>query len=128
MRAQSGLTLVETLVALLLLGIAILLAATVVLRAQVTQRRALRRAVAVGLADGAAERVRAMPYYLVVDEELDLGGEPAARDLPGAKLVIEVEEDEDLELKNVVIEVSWTGRDHGAVRLATAVGSLGLYR
>ena len=127
-RTDQGLTLVETLVALFLLGVAILLAATVVLRARVTQDRALRRTLALAIADGTAERLRATPYPAITSESLDLSGDPAAQELPGATVEISVQEDEEIELKDVVVEVRWKGKDPGFVRLATSVGSLRIYR
>ena len=57
-------TLVETLVALALLGMGILMAGAVVVWAGQVEQRAARRAAAVEWASSLAERVRAAPYGL----------------------------------------------------------------
>lgn len=124
---EEGLTLVETLAALVVLGLALLLGAAVVAWTQRIAGRVERRTVAADLVTSAAERLRAAPYPSVRDETRDVTGGPAAV-LPAAELQLTVVEDEDLGLKRVTIEVRWGGRDPGTARLVTAVAERGVYR
>ena len=127
-RRPDGFTLVETLVALALLGIALLLAAATVARATAVERRAAARAVALEHVASVAEELRATAYASVLSDTRDLSGESVLRDLPEPVLTLTVEEDEELGLKRVRIELGWEGRHAGTVRLDTAVSRLRLYR
>jgi prepilin-type N-terminal cleavage/methylation domain-containing protein len=124
---QDGLTLIETLVALALLGACILMAATVVAWSRRVEERASERILAVDLAGTLAERLRAAPYADVESGEIEVE-DILTRSLPGALVSLEVDEDEHLGLKRVTIEVAWRGRRPGRVSLATAIGDLELYR
>ena len=121
-------TLVETLVALALLGLGILMAGSVVVWADRLEERAGERASALELASGVAERLRAAPYAAVRSGQLDLGGELPPAGLEEVEVVLSVEEDEELGLKNVNVVVSWKGDTPGRFVLETAVGRQELYQ
>jgi type II secretory pathway pseudopilin PulG len=124
---SHGFSLVETLVAVALLGFTILMTAVVVTWSTRHEQRARQRAAGVELAATVAERLRVAPYAAVVSGEVDVGDLDTGA-LPDPVVTVEVEEDDDLGLKDVTIEVSWGGRLAGRLVLETAVGSLGLYR
>ena len=115
-------TLVETLVALALLGVGILMAGSVVLWASRVEERAGRRVAALEVAGNVAEQVRAGSYAAVRSGELDLGGEPPPPVLEDATVALEVVEDEEQGLKTVRVVVKWAGKEPGQFILVTAVG------
>lgn len=121
-------TLIETLVALALLGIGILMAGSVVLWASKVEERAGRRVAALELAGNVAESLRGAPYDQVRSGELDLSGDipPAGLEEPTVRL--EVGEKEELGLKSVRVVVSWAGQEPGHFVLVTAIGRGELYR
>lgn len=121
-------TLVETLVALALLGLGILMAGSVVVWADRMEERAEGRASALELAAGVAERVRSVAYGRVRTGELDLSGELPPAGLEEPVVELHVEEDEDLGVKDVRIVVRWQGEHPGRFVLQTAVGRQELYR
>jgi type II secretory pathway pseudopilin PulG len=121
-------TLVETLVALALLGIGILMAGSVVLWASRVEERAGRRVAAMEMAGNVAERLRAAPYGAVRSGELDLTADVPPASLEDPVVTLEVGEDEELGLKKVIIVVTWAGEAPGKFVLVTAVGRGELYR
>jgi len=122
-------TLIETLVALALLGVGILMAGSIVLWASKVEERSNQRVAALELAGNVAEQIRAAPYAQVLSGELDLSGELSPAGLEEPKVELEVgEEDEDLGLKAVRIVVTWAGDEPGRFVLVTAVGRGELYR
>lgn len=121
-------TLVETLVALALLGIGILMAGSVVLWAARIEDRATCRVAAMELAGNVAERVRAAPYGAINSGELDLSGDLPPAGLEDPTVLLEVGEDEDRGLKSVRVVVTWQGDSPGQFVLVTAIGRGELYR
>ena len=120
---QAGLTLIETLVALMVLGLAILMSAAVVAWANRLETRIERRAVALDLASGILEGVRAAGAGEARRMSID------ADSLPGGQAVVLVEsQDEELALQRVTVSVTWTGRDAGEVRLVTVLGPSEIYK
>ena len=126
-RGASGMTLVETLMALALLGIGLMMGVAVVAWSRRVELRAERRAAAVELAAGVAERLRAADYAVVTSGDLPLGSEAAGSALPDPRVELVVDEDEDRRLKTVGILVSWQGRDPGTLRLDALVGAASVY-
>lgn len=126
-KEAGGFSLAEALVAASIVSVALLVGLALVFWADGIERRAAQRVAAVELASSVAERVRAAPYEAVFSGELDLSPEETAG-LPGAIVKLEVEVDEDLATKRVVVEVSWEADPPGRLRLATRVGDAGLYR
>lgn len=126
-RSQRGLTLVETLVAVVLLGFAILMAAAIVTWALRVDAKASQRALALDLGRSAMEVVRALPYALVQPQELDTSLlAPAA--LPDPSVAVEVDEDAALGVKEVTVKVAWGGPHAGTLVLESAIGAHGPYR
>ncbi len=122
-------TLIETLVALALLGIGILMAGSIVLWSARIEDRSVRRVAAVELAGNVAEQLRAAPYGQVRSGEFDLSGELAPAGLEEPRVELEVKEtDEDLGLKSVRVVVTWAGKEPGRFVLVTAIGRGELYR
>ena len=121
-------SLVETLVALALLGLGILMAGSVVLWAAKVEERAGRRASALAFAAGIAEQLRGTPYSWVKAGVLDLSEELSPPGLESPSVELEVSEDEELGLKHVRILVSWEGKESGRFILETALGRAEIYR
>jgi hypothetical protein len=121
-------TLVETLVALVLLGFGILMAGSIVVWADRVEDRAACRAAALELAGNVAEQVRVAPYAAVRSGRLDLSGDLPPAGLEDPVVDLEVEEDPELGTKRVRVLVSWKGEAVGRLSLVTAVGRAGTYR
>lgn len=117
-------TLLETLVAAVLLGTAVLMSGAGLAWSQRIEDRALLHDAAWRRAADVAESLRSAPFEYVEEGEAPLD-DPR---LPEGQLVLAVEEDEDLGYKKVVIEVRWAGDIPGSVSLTTAVGAQELYR
>ncbi|MEM7244371.1 MAG: hypothetical protein AAF533_03455 [Acidobacteriota bacterium] len=122
--SQHGVTLLETLVAAVLLGTAVLMSGAGLAWSQRIEDRALLHDAAWRRAADVAESLRSAPFEYVEEGEAPLD-DPR---LPEGQLVLAVEEDEDLGYKKVVIEVRWAGDIPGSVSLTTAVGAQELYR
>lgn len=125
---QAGVTLVETLAALTLLGIGLLMAVSVAAWADRVEERARCRSAALELAGSVAEQVRAAPHGWVRTGAVDLSRHVLPASLPEAEVWLEVTEDEDRGLKQVEVDVEWGGTHAGRVVLLTAVGDAELYR
>jgi prepilin-type N-terminal cleavage/methylation domain-containing protein len=125
-RADEGMTLIEALAALAILGFALLASTAAIAWTNRIEVRAAQRAVGLELASSLAERLRAAPYSTIESGDVDLSTEYAS--LPGLAAEIQVTEDEDKRLKHVQVVVSWTGDMPGRVLLPTSVGGVEIYR
>lgn len=117
-------SLVEVLVALLLVGLALLVAASVVTWGERLEARTERRAVALDVAESALELVRIRDYEQVRTGRAAVSVESVRSVLPDVEAHLDVVEDEDLGLKTVTCEVWWAGKEPGRVELTTQVGSV----
>ena len=123
---QQGVTLVEALAALAILGFVLLASLAIVTWSDQAERRASQRIVALELAASLAERIRAAPMASLESGEIDLATEYVP--LPEPRAILEVSEDPALGLKRVSIVVTWGGDRPGRLSLATAVGSADIYQ
>ena len=125
-RRDDGMSLIEALAALAILGFALLASIAAITWTDRVEARATQRAIALELAGSLAERLRAAPYDGIASCELDLSTEYVPLPEPAAHLA--VSEDEDLRLKRVDVVVSWLGDMPGRVLVSTAIGSAEIYR
>ena len=121
-----GMTLIEALAALAILGFALLASIAVVAWSDRIETQARERALALELASSVAERVRVAPTASLASGQVDLSSEYVALD--GAEVQLVVKEDEELQLKRVDVVVTWGGAKPRKLVLPTAVGSAGIYR
>jgi prepilin-type N-terminal cleavage/methylation domain-containing protein len=124
-RSARGFSLIECLAAIVIIGFALLVGFSCVLWADRVERRAGERAQAAELAASVAERLRAGSYADVHEAQWD---ESQPGSLAGAHVELVVEEDANLQLKQVGVVVTWTGERPGMLRLDTAVGRAEVYR
>ena len=127
-RSEAGLSLVETLVALALIGFALLVTATVVAWGERTEGRLERRAVALDVAASVLEELRQAPPASVRARVDSLADRVAGSVLPDGESEVFVERDDERGLRRVTVEVRWGGREPGRLRLATDIGDAGIYR
>lgn len=123
---QGGVTLVEALVALAILGFVLLSSMAIITWSERAERHASERIIALELAASLAERVRAASSASLESGEVDLSAEYVA--LPDPHASIEVASDFAKELKRVSITVTWGGEHPGRIVVPTAVGSADIYR
>lgn len=126
--SPRGVTLVEAIVALALLGGVLVISLGLVLWADAIQERARQKTVAAELAASVAERIRAARFESIHTTEISLIGEVAASLLTDPHVELEVEEDLDAGLKHVGIVVTWQGERASKFRLDTVISSREPYR
>lgn len=121
MKRRTGYTLISVVVAGVIVGIAVTLAASALVSGAKLSRQAVHTTEASSFAEGVMERVRSQPFD-------SISGKTVTNDLPklpGASCMIDVSSFRP-GLKQVVVNCSWRERNRTCkVRLATLVARAG---
>ena len=102
-RAESGLSIVELLVAIIVIAIGLIGLGTLMRESGVVGRRGQERDIAIETAHKKMESIRDKSYYAIADESFSI---PELNDGAGNITVTDVDPDSGW-LKKVVVQVSW---------------------